>query len=72
MSCDALPWLRDIFLQQFGQENQQVNEPGFLFSNCCKKNETTVHLIQYFSRTTTKHPQNHVGSFGCKFGGQLT
>jgi hypothetical protein len=40
MSYDALRWLRDIFLQQFGQENQQVNEPGFLFSNCCKKKKT--------------------------------
>jgi hypothetical protein len=27
MSCDALSWL--IFLQQFGQENQQVNKPDF-------------------------------------------
>jgi hypothetical protein len=34
MSHDGLPWLRDIFLQQFGQENQQVNEPGFLISKC--------------------------------------
>jgi hypothetical protein len=33
MSCDALPWLRDIW-QQFGQENQQLNKLGFLFSNC--------------------------------------
>jgi hypothetical protein len=30
MQCDALPWLRDIFLQQFGQENQQEKGIRFL------------------------------------------
>jgi hypothetical protein len=41
------PGYEIFFSQEFGQENQQLNEPGFLFSNCCKKkkkNETIVHL----------------------------